>query len=360
VNSFQQISFYSGNTSKPFDVSVEIDRGNIYIIDTEQTELPLYFALKECHYNRNNNKVFVYLNKQATAYLLIQEDNPHWETIRKEIDQYKKGITHSLMRLNWLSLSAIVIGLFAFLYLCSTYIIPTIGMKVISAKQETSMGESLYNSMIEEETVDSALTVELGRFAGGLQLSGKYKIKVTVINDVKNPKFNAFAMPGGHIVVYMSLLDKMNTSGELVALLSHESSHVNYRHSLRTMLTNLSSSVLLSIVTSGMGSGGALLTNANTFRMMSYSRNLEREADEQGMHLMVDNKINPKGMKMLMESLQKAHDDIPSSLSFISSHPLTKERIKNADQFVSTHDTTNVLNAEREQTWKNIKNNLMQ
>ena len=360
MNSFQKISFYSGNTSRPFDVSVEIEHGIIFIVDTEQSEKPLYYALKECHYNRNNNKVFVYLNKQSTAYLLLQEDNPHWEEIRKGIDVHKKGIPHSLMRLNWLSLVAIIVGLFVFLYLCSTYMIPAIGMKVISAKQETAMGESLYNSMIVEENVDSTLTSELGKFAGGLQLSSKYKIKVTVINDVKDPKYNAFAMPGGHIVVYMSLLDKMNTSGELVALLSHESSHVNYRHSLRTILTSVSSSVLLSIITSGMGSGGALLTNANSFRMMSYSRNLEREADEQGMFLMVNNKINPKGMKMLMESLQKAHDDVPSSLSFMSSHPLTKERIKNADKFVATHDTTNVVNAEREKTWKNIKGYLVQ
>ena len=355
-----KIAFYSGNTARPFNVSVEIENDIVFIVDIEQLEKPIYYALKECHYNKNNNKVFIYLNKQSTAYLLMDEDNPHWLEIKKGVDAHKKGIQHSLMRLNWLSLTAIIIGIIAFLYLCSAYMVPAIGMKVISAQKETAMGESLYNSIIEDETVDSSLTAELGRFAGGLHLSTNYKIKVTVINDVKFPKYNAFALPGGHVVVYMSLLDKMNTSGELVALLSHESSHVNYRHSLRSMLTGISSSLLLSIITSGMGSGGALLTNANSFRMMSYSRNLEREADEQGMNLMVNNKINPKGMKMLMESLQKAHDDMPSSLSFMSSHPLTKERIKNADKFVATHDTTNVVNAEREKSWKNIKGFLMQ
>ncbi len=355
-----KIAFYSGNTARPFNVSVEIENDIVFIVDIEQLEKPIYYALKECHYTKNNNKVFIYLNKQSTAYLLMDEDNPHWPEIKKGVDSHKKGIQHSLMRLNWLSLTAIIIGIIAFLYLCSAYMVPAIGMKVISTQKETAMGESLYNSIIEDETVDSSLTAELGRFSGGLHLSTNYKIKVTVINDVKFPKYNAFALPGGHVVVYMSLLDKMNTSGELVALLSHESSHVNYRHSLRSMLTGISSSLLLSIITSGMGSGGALLTNANSFRMMSYSRNLEREADEQGMNLMVNNKINPKGMKMLMESLQKAHDDMPSSLSFMSSHPLTKERIKNADKFVATHDITNVVNAEREKSWKNIKANLMQ
>lgn len=355
-----RIEFYGGSTSKPYEVSVEIDKGVIYIIDIEQSEKPLYFALKECHYNKNNTKAFIYLNKQSTAYIVMDQSNSHWQEVKTAVDAQKTGFKDSLMRLNWLTLTGILVGMILLIYLSSTFLVPAVGMKLITPKKEIAMGESLYKSMIEDENVDTPLTRELGKFADGLHLSEKYKIKITVINDVNRPMYNAFAMPGGHIVVYMSLLDKMNSSGELVALLSHESSHVNYRHSLQSMLTGISSSMLISIVTSGMGSSGALLSNANSFRMMSYSRNLEREADEQGMNLMVKNQINPKGMKSLMESLQKIHDDVSTDLSFMSSHPLTKERIKNAEHFIATHDTTNTVNPDRELMWKHIKTYLLQ
>ena len=48
---------------------------------------------------------------------------------------------------------------------------------------------------------------------------------------------------------------------------------------------------------------------------------------------MVSNNINPIGMKLLMEDLKKSNEEIPSSISFLSNHPLTDERIKNATDF---------------------------
>jgi len=357
---YSKIEFFNGTTSKPYEASVEVSEGVIYISDPEQSEIPVHFSLQDCHYTKNNLKVFVYLNKQSTAYLMMGSENPTWLELKTSIDANKKGITHRLMKLNWLSLTAVLVGLVAFLYLSSTYLVPAIGLKVISTQKETVMGEKLFNSIIEDEKIDTPLTGLLKDFTSNLKLSDKYNIKVTVINDVNRPMYNAFALPGGHIVVYMSLLDKMNSSDELVALLSHESSHVNFRHSLRSMLSGISTSVLISILTSGIGDGGAVLSNANNFVRMGYSRNLEREADEQGMYLMLNNHISPKGMKALMQSLQKAHDDLPSSLAFISSHPLTKERIKNADHFVAVHDITNQVSSEREKTWHSIKENLLQ
>ena len=357
---YNKVEFFNGTTAKPYEVSVEVADGIIYVSDPEQTEKPLDFPFDECHYTKTNTKFIVYLNKKSTTYLLFGIDNPDAHEFKKRIDNNKKGIFHSLMRLHWLGLSSILVGLIAVLYLCSTFLIPAIGLKIITAKQETVLGEKLYSSIVEDEQIDTGLTTLLKQFTDNLTLSKHYPIRVTVINDVKNPMYNAFALPGGHIVVYMSLLDKMNSSDELVALLSHESSHVNFRHSLKSMLSGLSTSVVISILTNGMGEGGAVLANANNFVRMGYSRNLEREADEQGMYLMINNQINPKGMKALMESLQKSHKDVSSSLSFLSSHPLTTERIKNADNFVAKHHITGTINPERERIWKEIKQYMYQ
>lgn len=44
---------------------------------------------------------------------------------------------------------------------------------------------------------------------------------------------NAFKLPGGHIVVFTGILEKMDSSDELAALLAHEATHVEERHSTR-------------------------------------------------------------------------------------------------------------------------------
>jgi len=96
----------------------------------------------------------------------------------------------------------------------------------------------------------------------------------------------------------------------------------------------MSSSILITLVTkdaNGLSKG--LLDNVNTLRVLSYSRELETEADNEGMKLMVKNNINPIGMKWLMEDLRKLNNEVPRSISFLSTHPLTDEGIKNATAF---------------------------
>ena len=85
---------------------------------------------------------------------------------------------------------------------------------------------------------------------------------------------------------------------------------------------------------------------------------MEKEADDEGMKLMVNNHVNPIGMKWLMEDLKKMNKDIPSGISFLSTHPLTTERIADADSFAKKYTQINTpLNDELQSLWYEIKNN---
>ncbi len=108
----------------------------------------------------------------------------------------------------------------------------------------------------------------------------------------------------------------MNSPEEFVALLSHEATHVNKRHSLKSIFSSMGSSIIITVLT--QGNSGIFLQNADMLGRLKYSRNLEQDADNIGMNLMLANHINPIGMRDLMQNLEKANDDIPCSLSFIS------------------------------------------
>ena len=170
---------------------------------------------------------------------------------------------------------------------------------------------------------------------------------------------NAFAFPGGHLVVYSGILNKMNRPEELIALLSHESTHVNKRHSLKSIVSQLGVAVLLSVVTANTGGlSKTVINNADMLRVLSYSRELETEADEGGMKLMVSNQIDPNGMRWLMEDLKKSNKEIPFGISFLSTHPMTEERIKNATAFCRRYPQFSESISENEiNLWRSLKKN---
>jgi predicted Zn-dependent protease len=75
------------------------------------------------------------------------------------------------------------------------------------------------------------------------------------------------------------------------------------------------------------------------------------------MQLMEKNQIDPKGMFQLMQKLKESNDDSSmKALSFLSSHPLTDERIADAEKYSSTHPfAEHVTNVLLNDYWKQMK-----
>lgn len=274
--------------------------------------------------------------------------------MRKKIVAYFTSIPDRLMQLKIVGLLAVFAGLLVLAYFAVVQVVPWVGLKVISPQHEIALGERFYDGIIDNESIDTVKTELVRQFAEGLELSKTYPVKITVVNS---KKVNAFALPGGHIVVYSGIIDAMQTPEEMAALLSHEASHVNKRHSLRNLLRSAASGLLVSVLVGDVGGVSAvLLENANTLRNLSYSRGLEKEADREGMQLLVKNNINPAGMRQLMECLEKEHKDIPELVSFISTHPLTKDRIKEVNSFIKQHSAASYpANGQLQQIWKQLK-----
>jgi len=119
---------------------------------------------------------------------------------------------------------------------------------------------------------------------------------------------------------------------ELAALLAHEGSHVERRHSTRAIARDLAGSLFVSLLLGDLGGATTVLAQkGDELKGLSYSRDLETEADTIGIRRMHANGVDPHGMVKLLELLGREAEDMPEGASFLSSHPLTKERLATAE-----------------------------
>ena len=145
-----------------------------------------------------------------------------------------------------------------------------------------------------------------------------YTPKVKVINV---PMVNAFAAPGGRVVILRGLLDKAETPDEVAGVLGHELSHVKHRHPLERLIDIYGLELFLGSIGGNMGTYGGLMV------MMKYGRDDEREADETSLKMLNNAGISSTGFADFFARLQE--DDgsrMPEILAFLSTHPQLEER----------------------------------
>jgi Zn-dependent protease with chaperone function len=141
---------------------------------------------------------------------------------------------------------------------------------------------------------------------------------------------NALALPSGTIVLTDALVALTRDDDDLVAVLAHEAGHVEGRHGLRQLFQN--STVALA-VTWLIGDISMLAAAAPTALLQArYSRDLERDADRHAIEVLDLNGIPRRHFARILERLQAAAvergaSDGGSLLDYLSSHPVTSERI---------------------------------
>jgi Zn-dependent protease with chaperone function len=199
----------------------------------------------------------------------------------------------------------------------------------VSVKYEMELGEQLYQSMKPSFNIDEKKTAYTNDFFRQLNFPSSYPISITV---VKSEVPNAFAIPGGHIVIYDRILNGMQSYEELAALLAHELIHIERRHSLQNMFRQLSTKVFFTLLIGNIDVvGGILLNNADNLKQLSYSRSLETEADEQGAKLLSTRHISCEGFFSLFRLLQNETGSHQPN-EWFSSHPDLEKRMKNINQ----------------------------
>ncbi|MBX7183156.1 MAG: M48 family metallopeptidase [Bacteroidia bacterium] len=235
--------------------------------------------------------------------------------------------------------------------------IPAIGNWIgnhLPVSVEKELGKNMFDQMKGQWAIDKDRSQAIQEFYKQLQEQSEYSYHVVV---VKEDVVNAFAMPGGYIVVYDGLLKKMKNHEELAGLLAHESSHVQYHHTSRTLCTTLANYLFFSAIIGDINGVVAILAqNADQIKSLSYSRDLETEADLKGLELLYRKNIDPKGMLGLMQTLKQEELSNGGTIpEFASTHPLPDSRISTLQEYIKQHPIQAKKDSVMEACWNRIK-----
>jgi predicted Zn-dependent protease len=161
---------------------------------------------------------------------------------------------------------------------------------------------------------------------------------------VRDRSVNAFALPGGFVGMHLGLIAMTAAPDELASVLAHELSHVTQRHIARRLAGDSRNSLLATAglivgLIAASRAGSADMANAAIVgsqaaaaaASLSFSRDMEREADRVGFNVMVHAGYAPGGMASMFERMEQAYNLMDSgAYPYLRSHPLTSERIGEA------------------------------
>lgn len=139
----------------------------------------------------------------------------------------------------------------------------------------------------------------------------------------KDPMINAFAMPGGYVVVNTGLIQAADSAEEVAGVLAHEVQHVERCHSLKGMVQNLGWSVAISLALGQIGAD-AWAGMATQLGSLKFGRDYETEADVLGLAALHKARIDARGMLRFFEKLQQKDG---ATITLLSTHPATADRL---------------------------------
>jgi beta-barrel assembly-enhancing protease len=328
--------FYDGVSSVPQQISLFFDKNrSVFVFETKNKEQKNW-KLEAVTFDKRGEILSLAYSSDSIEIINIQDPDfiKSIMAFRKQHGQigwYQRMIDWGIQ--SHILLALFIIGIIALSYV---YAIPWAAEKsvvLIPEEYDTQLGNTFFEQSILFDSIDQPKTKALHLFAKELKLNNAKQLRFRVVHS---NTVNAFALPDGTIVVYSGILKEMKNYDELAGLLGHEASHINNRHTMKMLCRNLSGYLFVSTI---LGDANGIMAvigeNVNSLQSLSFSREFEREADLEGFKILIANKINPQGMANLFKRLQAQEKlEIPA---FLSSHPLTEERIEDINKMIKTN-----------------------
>ena len=254
--------------------------------------------------------------------------------------QIKELKTHGELqrRLKIAGLFLVGFAVLAILVSVFTSIMVHILVARIPQKWENEMGDKFLAELKKETTFiqDSNLMAKLDRGVAPLIASLPDKnVKYTfyLVNE-RSP--NAFALPGGHVVVTKGLIEFADRPEELAGVVAHEIAHVTQKHVFRKIISSYGPALLVRLFLRDQdGLLGVLGAGSELLVSQSFSQEYELEADSVGWNYLVAAHIDPRGAIDILTKLkaeQAGESELEGALKAFNSHPATEKRIERLEE----------------------------
>lgn len=167
----------------------------------------------------------------------------------------------------------------------------------------------------------------------------RYTYRFYIVHDAS---INAFALPGGEVVIHSSLILRAESAEELLGVLAHEITHVEAQHGIRNVIGSAGLYVIAGAIFGDVNGILAVAAGAAPLLLnQRYSRGFETESDVEGFKLLQKANIDPRGLASFFDKLMKEEKSVLDSiedsdtrnvlegaLGFLSTHPASEERIQ--------------------------------
>ncbi len=150
------------------------------------------------------------------------------------------------------------------------------------------------------------------------------------VHVLDHPMVNAFALPGGHIVLFRGLIEAAETAEEVAAVTAHEIGHVVARDPTRIALQSAGSIGVLGLLFGDFAGGAIVLLLAERMIQAEYTQDAETAADAYGAAVLEASNVSPAALATFFERLQKEGGELPAIVQHFLSHPALEDRIFSA------------------------------
>lgn len=250
---------------------------------------------------------------------------------------------------------AYLIPIVLFLFIFINY-----GYHLVPARFDSKLGGFLADSILHESAIcdDKALNNFVDRMQEKLVDDDTvHHYRVHIISD---SLVNAFALPGGTILLYSGLIEQADSASEVAGIMAHEIAHVENRDGMRQLFMQ----VALAMMTS-MATGSAEISDFLTeITGLNYSREAETRADLDAVRRLHKNGLSHYGLAAFFKRMAEEEPEEGSLGSkvqnFFSTHPVSIERVSKIEKTAADTESENRTfkkHPVRRSRWLQIRDN---
>ncbi len=160
------------------------------------------------------------------------------------------------------------------------------------------------------------------------------------VNVISSKELNAFCMPGGKIMFYSGLINRLNlTDDEIAIVMGHEIAHALREHSREQVSQAIAAQTAIGVGAALLGLGDTSASIANTayeaLIATRFSRVDETEADRIGLELSARAGYDPRAGVTLWQKMIRANEGAAPP-EFLSTHPAGNRRIQEIESLLPT------------------------
>ncbi len=333
--------FFDGQSARSHSVLVRVvdhENGSALLIEQDGQE-PRHWPtphLRELRHQARDEGIVLRLDGSDPARLIIPH-GPAEDIIRKiSPNLHQRHVPKSMQRklLFWAG------GAIASVVLILLVILPALSgqlAKMVPLSREIAMGrtaveqidkylgKSKTSLVCHNEAGDLAVAKMITRLTSRANLP--YQLNVRVFNyDLEN----AFAVPGGYIVLFSGLIKAADTPEEVAGVLAHEIGHVVHRDSTRRTLRTAGSAGIIGMVFGDFAGGFAALAVTKQLINAQYSQGAESSADDFAHELLAQAELPSAPMGVFFDKLKKKYGGKTGLMSHLASHPELGKRADKA------------------------------